>query len=161
MKSMLALFLGIFCMVCQAQLNQDTIDAMTWRAKTKVTFQVVDSRDSPVTNAQFSVGWSDDYTNRHKEKVAKTDKNGLFVLEASDLDLTTGIEWDWEWTWPPVSANTRRYVWHKQALFKGRSPLYGTTWAGWEFWRDQVDDDWVKVYTQTQANALTANAPSM
>ena len=26
----------------------------------------------------------------------------------------------------------RRYIWHKQALFKGRSLLYGTTWAGWD-----------------------------
>jgi hypothetical protein len=48
-----------------------------------------------------------------------------------------------------------RYIWHKQALFKGRSPLYGTTWAGWEFWKDHVDDERVKVYTQAQANALT------
>ena len=51
------------------------------------------------------------------------------------------------------TVNYCRYVWHKQALFKSRSPLYGTTWAGWEFWKNQVDDEWVKVYTQ--ANALT------
>lgn len=51
--------------------------------------------------------------------------------------------------------NPPRYVWHKQALFKGRSPLYGTTWAVWEFWMHYVDDEWVKGYTLAQANALT------
>jgi len=48
----------------------------------------------------------------------------------------------------------RRYVWHKQALFKGRSWAYGTTWAGWGFW------EWAlplvgKVYSRDEANALT------
>ena len=75
--------------------------------------------------------------------------------DADEIDLTAGLEWDWEWTWPPVSANTRRYVWHKQALFKGRDAVYGTTWAGWGFWMNYVDDEWVKVYTLAQANALT------
>jgi hypothetical protein len=50
--------------------------------------------------------------------------------------------------------NARRYVWHKQALFKGRSGLYGTTWAGWGFW------EWAlplvgKVYSKDEANTLT------
>jgi len=50
--------------------------------------------------------------------------------------------------------NARRYVWHKQALFKGRSWAYGTTWAGWGFW------EWAlplvgKVYSKDEANALT------
>jgi hypothetical protein len=50
--------------------------------------------------------------------------------------------------------NARRYVWHKQALFKGRSSLYGTRWAGWGFW------EWAlplvgKVYSRDEANALT------
>jgi hypothetical protein len=52
-------------------------------------------------------------------------------------------------------VNARRYVWHKQALFKGRSWAYGTTWAGWGFWEHYVGDDWVKAYTKAQANALT------
>ena len=48
----------------------------------------------------------------------------------------------------------RRYVWRKQALFKGRSWAYGTTWAGWGFW------EWAlplvgKVYSRDEANALT------
>ena len=50
--------------------------------------------------------------------------------------------------------NARRYVWHKQALFKGRSWAYGTTWAGWGFW------EWAlplvgNVYSRDEANALT------
>jgi hypothetical protein len=50
--------------------------------------------------------------------------------------------------------NARRYVWHKQALFKGRSWAYGTRWAGWGFW------EWAlplagKVYSRDEANALT------
>jgi hypothetical protein len=45
--------------------------------------------------------------------------------DADDIDLTAGLEWDWEWTWPPVAPNMHRYVWHKQALFKGRSWAYG------------------------------------
>ncbi|HHU13689.1 MAG TPA: hypothetical protein GXZ62_00700 [Lentisphaerae bacterium] len=49
---------------------------------------------------------------------------------------------------------SRRYVWHKQALFKGRSWAYGTTWAGWGFW------EWAlplvgNVYSRDEANALT------
>lgn len=35
--------------------------------------------------------------------------------------------------------NARRYVWHKQALFKGRSWAYGTTWAGWGFFPVWLD----------------------
>ena len=82
--------------------------------------------------------------------------SGDEVLEVADdageFDLTSGIEWDWEWTLPPVSPNSRRYVWHKQALFKGRSPIYGTTWAGWSFWESLLGGN---AYTQAQANALT------
>jgi hypothetical protein len=75
--------------------------------------------------------------------------------DADGIDLTAGLEWDWEWTRPPVAPNMHRYVWHKQALFKGRSWAYGTTWAGWGFWWHYVGDDWVKAYTKAQANALT------
>jgi len=72
----------------------------------------------------------------------------------SDLDLTSGIEWDWTLDWWPVTPNARRFVWHKQALFKGRSWAYGTTWAGWGFW------EWAlplvgNVYSRDEANALT------
>ncbi len=64
-----------------------------------------------------------------------------------------GLEWDWEFDWWPVAVNARRFVWHKQALLKGRSGLYGTTWAGWGFW------EWAlplvgKVYSRDEANAL-------
>ncbi|MGI6497125.1 MAG: hypothetical protein ACOX5G_13825 [Kiritimatiellia bacterium] len=45
--------------------------------------------------------------------------------DADGIDLTAGLEWDWEWTRPPVAPNMHRYVWHKQALFKGRSWAYG------------------------------------
>ncbi len=30
-------------------------------------------------------------------------------------------------------ADTRRYIWHKQELYKGRNIVYGTGWAGWGF----------------------------
>ena len=82
--------------------------------------------------------------------------SGDEVLEiaATDINLGSGVEFEWEWTWPPVSVDARRYVWHKQALFKGRSWAYGTTWAGWGFW------EWAlplvgKVYSRDEANALT------
>lgn len=81
MKESFALSLLFICAICRAQLSQDTIDAMTWGAEAKVTFQVVDYDGKPVTNAQFGVAWSYDYTNRHKERVIKTDKNGHVVLE--------------------------------------------------------------------------------
>ena len=72
-----------------------------------------------------------------------------------DINLTSGVELDWEWSWPPVSVNARQYVWHKQALFKGRSGLYGTAWAGWGFW------EWLmggRVYEVAEANALPDDA---
>ena len=55
--------------------------------------------------------------------------------------------------WCPISINPRRFTWHKQALLKGGSWLYGTTWAGWGFW------EWTlpfvgKVYSREEANAL-------
>jgi hypothetical protein len=83
--------------------------------------------------------------------------SGDEVLEIAagdeDLNLLSGIEWDWELNWWPVSANPRRYSWHKQALFKGRSGLYGTTWAGWGFWESQLPL-LGKVYSMAEANAL-------
>jgi len=48
----------------------------------------------------------------------------------------------------------RRYVWHKQALFKGRSWAYGTTWAGWGL-REWTLPLAGKVYSKDEANALT------
>ena len=58
--------------------------------------------------------------------------------------------------WCPISINPRRFTWHKQALLKGGSWLYGTTWAGWGFW------EWSlpfvgKVYSRKEANALDDN----
>lgn len=80
--------------------------------------------------------------------------SGDEVLEISekDINLTSGIEFDWEWPIIPLTINPRRYTWHKQALFKGRSSLYGTTWAGWEFWEWLIGG---KVYTEEEANSLT------
>ena len=82
--------------------------------------------------------------------------SGDEVLEiaayGTDIDLTSGIEWDWELDWWPVTPNARRFVWHKQALFKGRSMFYGTTWAGWGFWEWWLGG---RVYSVEQANALT------
>ena len=93
MKESFALSLLFICAICRAQLSQDTIDAMTWGAETKVTFQVVDYDGKPVTNAQFGVAWSCDYTNRHKDRVIRTDKNGHVVLdEKSRGAFTYSIE---------------------------------------------------------------------
>ena len=89
MKNLLFLCLVVVGTVCHAQLSQETVDAMTWGAKTKVTFRVVDSQDAPVSNALFCVGWSYDYTNRSKERTAKTDENGLFVLEVKSRGTFT------------------------------------------------------------------------
>ena len=89
MKNLLFLCLVVVGTVCHAQLSQETVDAMTWGAKTKVTFRVVDSQGTPVSNALFCVGWSYDYTNRSKERTAKTDENGLFVLEVKSRGTFT------------------------------------------------------------------------
>jgi len=77
------------------------------------------------------------------------------VLEIAqkDIDAFNGIEWEWKLSWWPVSMNARRYVWHKQALFKGRSWLYGTQWAGWGFWRYMVPLTG-RVYSMKEANEL-------
>ena len=50
-----------------------------------------------------------------------------------------------------LTVDARRYVWHKQALFKGRSRYYGTTWAGWGFWEWALGG---RVYNMVEANAL-------
>ncbi len=76
----------------------------------------------------------------------------LEIEQNDDLDLTSGVQFDWGWTWPPVSISARHFVWHKQALFKGRSWAYGTTWAGWGFWEWLIGG---KVYSRDEANALT------
>jgi len=86
----------------------------------------------------------------------------LEIREDDDIYVTSGIEWDWELSWNPlnwVSPKTRRYVWHKQALLKGRSPIYGTQWAGWGFSKYEVKDihgntTWERYYP----NAAAANA---
>jgi len=79
--------------------------------------------------------------------------SGDEVLEISEaeINLTSGIEWNWRLDWWPVNANYRRFTWHKQALFKGRSSLYGTTWAGWGFWEWDLGG---RVYNTDEANAL-------
>ena len=45
--------------------------------------------------------------------------------------------------------DSRRYTWHKQENFKGRSWLYGTGWAGWGFYS--------QLQTAATANAMTAD----
>jgi len=75
----------------------------------------------------------------------------LEIAQNDDIDVFSGLEWDWSFDWWPVSVNARRYVWHKQALFKGRSGLYGTIWAGWGFWEYWLGG---KVYSMAEANEL-------
>jgi hypothetical protein len=79
--------------------------------------------------------------------------SGDEVLEiaTTDINLTSGIEWDWSFN--DSLINARRFVWHKQALFKGRSWLYGTRWAGWGFWEKMLPLIG-KFYSLEEANAL-------
>ena len=79
--------------------------------------------------------------------------------DSAKVSLLSGIEWDWEWDWFPVQPNVRRYVWQKQALFKGRDPIYGTQWAGWGFYgTHNHDGDFIRFYDAVAANAATTNA---
>ncbi len=59
----------------------------------------------------------------------------LEIMDTSDrdLNLASGIEIDWSWYIVGSDISARRYTWQKQALFKGRSSIYGTMWAGWGF----------------------------
>lgn len=81
MRNEIVMLLGAICTVCHAQLSQDTIDAMTWGAKTKVTFHVVDSVGCSVSNAAMRVVWTCDYKNQSKVLRTKTDENGIVVIE--------------------------------------------------------------------------------
>ena len=81
----------VICVVtlANAKLSEETVNAMTWGAKTKVTFRVVDSSGVPVTNALMRFAWSYDYTNKNKEFDTKTDENGLIVIEAKSRGTFT------------------------------------------------------------------------
>ena len=88
-----------------------------------------------------------------------SDDEVLEILpDNSNLDLTSGVEWDWEWDWIPVRPSFRRYVWQKQVLFKGRSPFFGSQWAGWGFHTvlDQ-NEELVLAYDSSSANNLSTN----
>jgi hypothetical protein len=76
------------------------------------------------------------------------------IAPTSDITAFSGFVWDWFLGVIPTVENPRRFAWQKQALFKGRSSIYGTTWAGWGFSYDD-DSPPQRVYTRTQANAAT------
>jgi hypothetical protein len=75
----------------------------------------------------------------------------LEIAPNSDIDATSGIDWEWELDWAPLTINARQFAWHKQALFKGRGPIHGTIWAGWGF--HKMADN-TRFYTLDAANAL-------
>lgn len=81
MKREIILLLGAICTVCHAQLSPETIEAMTWGAKTKITFHVVDYEGKSVSNATMRVVWSYDYTNKRKVLRTQTDEKGIVVIE--------------------------------------------------------------------------------
>jgi hypothetical protein len=89
MKNMLVVILGAFCTVCHAQLSQETVDAMTWGAKTKLTLHVVDYEGQSVSNANVRIFWTYDYTNKQKRYEGKTDAHGLLVLEVKSRGTFT------------------------------------------------------------------------
>jgi hypothetical protein len=81
MRKRVTLLLILTCAICHAQLSQKTINAMTWGAKTKITFQVVDYDGRSVSNANIRLYWTYDYTNKTKKCSKTTSKDGLVVLE--------------------------------------------------------------------------------
>jgi|LSQX01.3.fsa_nt_gb hypothetical protein len=81
MRKRVTLLLMLACVICHAQLSQKTINAMTWGAKTKVTFLVVDYDGRSVSNANIRIYWTYDYTNKTKKCSKKTSKDGMVVLE--------------------------------------------------------------------------------
>lgn len=89
MKRALTAFLGMICTVCHAQLSQETVDAMTWGAKTKFTLHVVDYEGKSVSNANVRVFWTYDYTNKKKRREGKTDEHGLLALEVKSRGTFT------------------------------------------------------------------------
>lgn len=81
MKKTIFLLFAITCATCHAQLSQNTTDTMTWGAKTKITFHVVDYEGKSVSNATMRVVWSYDYTNKRKVLRTQTDEKGFVVIE--------------------------------------------------------------------------------
>jgi len=56
--------------------------------------------------------------------------------EVFEIDKLAAI-----WALGTLFGDIRQYSWQKQEFFKGRSSLYGTGWAGWEFsWYGECDE---------------------
>ena len=59
---------------------------------------------------------------------------GNMVVSSAIQDHGMNVEvWDYISPLMGFDADVRRNTWQKQELYKGRSWIYGTGWAGWGF----------------------------
>ena len=123
----------------------------TWSACWHELFGAVDDR-SRLT-----------WRNRFANVLEKTALYNFWSSGDEVLEIcTSGTPFALGFLWPPWNlGDSRQYVWHKQEAYKGRSAIYGTTWAGWAFsewgWCDEYTLGLPRVFAYS---AATANGAS-